>query len=195
MARTAVGYFRDRASADSAFDELVQRGFDRDDISILGRGREGASGLMDDRDHVTAGEGAAVGGIAGLLLGVAAMLIPGIGPIVAIGPITAALTGAVTGGVTGAVVGGVAGALIHAGVPEEDARYYEDRIKSGGYLLTVHTDDAHYPQARATLQRSGAELRSEDGQPAVTSAAGTREATTGGQRMELREEELRADKQ
>src|SRR3954451_12656034 len=178
MARTAVGYFRDRTSADAAFDELMQRGFDRDDLSILGRGREGASGLTDDRDHVTAGEGAAVGGIAGLLLGVAAMLIPGIGPIVAIGPITAALTGAITGGVTGAVVGGIAGALIHAGVPKEDARYYEDRLKSGGYLLTVHTDDARYERARATLQRSGAELRGENGQVAEHAAvSGTREAT------------------
>jgi len=198
MARTAVGYFHDRPAADRAYEDLVREGFSKDDISILGRGAEGKSGLADDDHgdhHVTAGEGAAAGGIFGLLLGAAAMLIPGIGPIVAIGPITAALTGAITGGVTGAVVGGVAGALIHAGVPEEDARYYEDRIKSGGYLLTVHTDDAHYPQARATLQRSGAELRSEDGQPAVASTVDTREAATGGQRMELREEELRANKQ
>jgi hypothetical protein len=158
MARTAVGYFRDRASADAAFDELTQRGFDRDDLSILGRGREGASGLTDDRDHVTAGEGAAVGGIAGLLLGVAAMLIPGIGPIVAIGPITAALTGAVTGGVTGAVVGGIAGALIDAGVPEDEAHYYDERFRQGGILLTVHADDMRYDEARTIMQRHGADV-------------------------------------
>jgi hypothetical protein len=158
MARTVVGYFRDRTSADAAFDELVQRGFDRDDISILGRGREGASGLMDDRDHVTAGEGAAVGGIAGLLIGVAAMLIPGIGPIVAIGPITAALTGAVTGGITGAVVGGIAGALIDAGVPEDEARYYDERFHQGGILLTVHADDPRYDEARTIMQRHGADV-------------------------------------
>jgi hypothetical protein len=158
MARTAVGYFRDRTSGDAAFDELVQRGFDRDDISILGRGREGATGLMDIHDHVTAGEGAAVGGIAGLLIGVAAMLIPGIGPIVAIGPITAALTGAVTGGITGAVVGGIAGALIDAGVPEEEAHYYDERFQQGGILLTVHADDLRYDEARTIMQRHGAEV-------------------------------------
>jgi uncharacterized protein (TIGR02271 family) len=199
MARTAVGYFQDRLAVDRAYDDLLREGFSKEDVSILGRGAEGKTGPVDDAHeghHVTAGEGAAAGGIFGLLLGAAAMLIPGIGPIVAIGPITAALTGAITGGVTGAVVGGVAGALIHSGVPEEDARYYEDRIKTGGYLLTVHTDDAGYARARATLQRSGAELRSEDGQPAeVASTAGTREIKDGGQRMELREEELRANKQ
>src|SRR5215212_7871286 len=130
MDRTAVGYFRTRADADRAYEELDRAGFDRDELSVIGRGAEGRKGLMDDDDHVGPGEGAAVGGIAGLLLGAAAMLIPGIGPIVAIGPITAALTGAVTGGVTGAVVGGVSGALIKAGVPEDEARFYEDRFRS-----------------------------------------------------------------
>src|SRR5690242_16425199 len=99
MARTAVGYFPDRLAADRAYEDLVREGFSRDEISILGRGAEGKTGLVDDGHeghHVTAGEGAAAGGIFGLLLGVAAMLIPGIGPIVAVGPITAALTGALT---------------------------------------------------------------------------------------------------
>src|SRR5690348_12466171 len=156
MARTTVGYFHDRGSADAAYDDLLKNGFNRDAISIMGRGREGGTGLADD-DGVGPGEGAAVGGIAGLLLGAAAMLIPGIGPIVAIGPITAALTGAVTGGVTGAVVGGVAGALIKAGVPEDEARFYEDRFRSGGYLVTARTDDEHYARARMVLQSCGAE--------------------------------------
>ena len=159
MARTAVGHFRDRASADAAYDELVQRGFSRDDISIVGRGAEGKTGLAGDGEHMTAGGGAAVGGVAGLLIGVAAMLIPGIGPIVAIGPLAAALTGAVTGGVTGAVVGGIAGALIHAGVSEDEARYYDERFKGGGVLLTVRTDDGRYDDARGILQRHGADVR------------------------------------
>jgi len=160
MDRTAVGYFRDRAMADRAYEELRRAGFGGDDISLVGRGAEGRTGLLrGDDDHVSAGEGAAVGGIAGLLIGVAAMLIPGIGPIVAIGPITAALTGAVTGGVTGAVVGGIAGALIDAGVPEDEARYYEDRMRSGGFLVTVRTDEDHYARARTTLDNCGAETQ------------------------------------
>src|SRR5215208_2348427 len=136
MARTAVGYFHDRAAANAAFDDLASHGFSRDDISIMGRGRESGTGLADyDGDHVGAGEGAAVGGITGLLLGAAAMLIPGIGPLVAVGPISAALAGAVTGGVTGAVVGGITGALVDAGVPEEEARYYDERMRTGGVLM------------------------------------------------------------
>ena len=159
MARTAVGYFPDRAHADAAYTELVAHGVDRDDISIMGRGREGGKGLHDDGDHVSAGEGAATGGIAGLLLGAAAMLIPGIGPVVAAGPIAAALAGAVTGGVTGAVVGGVAGALVDAGVPEEEARYYDERFRTGGILMTVRTDDMRWADIRSIMERHGADMR------------------------------------
>jgi uncharacterized protein (TIGR02271 family) len=193
LERTAVGYFRDRASADRAYEDLVGHGFDRDDISILGRGREGGKGLADD-DHVSAGEGAAVGGIAGLLIGAAAMLIPGIGPIVAIGPITAALTGAITGGVTGAVVGGIAGALIDAGVPEEDARYYDERFRQGGYLVTVHADGRER-DARDVMARLGADMRPTTG-GATTGTTATGTATAGhADRVELREEQLRARKE
>src|SRR3954454_6465743 len=126
MDRTAVGYFRDRPAADRAYEALARGGFARDDISIVGRGAEGKPGLVDaghEGHDVSAGEGAATGGIVGLLLGAAAMLIPGIGPIVAVGPLAASLAGAVTGGVTGAVVGGITGGLVHMGVPEEEARW------------------------------------------------------------------------
>jgi hypothetical protein len=159
MTRTAVGYFHDRAAANAAFDDLMARGFSRDDVSIMGRGREGGMGLVDD-DHVGAGEGAAVGGITGLLLGVAAMLIPGVGPIVAVGPLAAALAGAVTGGVTGAVVGGVVGALEDAGVPHDEARYYDERFRTGGMLVTVRAEsDARYDDARMTMERHGGDVR------------------------------------
>ena len=158
MARTAVGYFRDRHAADAAYDDLMSRGFSRDDLSVMGRGREGGPGLADDR--VGAGEGAAIGAIEGLLLGAAAMLIPGIGPIVAVGPLAAGLAGAVTGGVTGAVVGGVVGALEAAGVPHDEARYYDERFRSGGILMTVRTDgDTEYTDARMVMERHGADVR------------------------------------
>jgi hypothetical protein len=159
MARTAVGYFRDRASADAAYSELVAQGVDRDDISVIGRGREGGTGLHDDGDHVTAGEGAATGGIVGLLLGAAAMLIPGIGPIVAVGPLAAGLAGAVTGAATGAVVGGITGALVDAGVPEDEARYYDERFRTGGILMTVRTDDMRWSTIRSVMERNGADMR------------------------------------
>jgi uncharacterized protein (TIGR02271 family) len=162
MTRTAVGYFRDRAAADAAYDDLVSSGFGRDDVSIMGRGREGGTGLADD-DHVGAGEGAAVGGITGLLIGAAAMLIPGIGPIVAVGPLAAGLAGAVTGGVTGVVVGGITGALTDAGVDHDTATYYDERFKQGGYLLTVRAHDMEYEKARMILERHGGDVRSGTG--------------------------------
>jgi len=171
MARTAAGHFADRASADRAYEDLVANGFSKDDISILGRGREGGGLVDDDGQHVTAGEGVKVGGIAGLLLGAAAMLIPGIGPVVAIGPISAALAGLVTGGVTGAVVGGITGGLIHAGLSEDEARYYDERFQRGGYLVTVHTDDARYNDARMVLQRDGADMHGAN--PTATTGHGT----------------------
>lgn len=158
MDRTAVGYFHDRGAADRAYDALKMAGYSGDDISVMGRGAAGGSGLADhDRGDVSAGEGAATGGIVGLLLGAAAMLIPGIGPIVAVGPLAAGLAGAVTGGVTGAVVGGITGGLVHLGVPEDEARWANERFSSGGYLVTVRTDEGSYGKARGILEASGAE--------------------------------------
>jgi len=211
MARTAVGYFADRGSADAAFGDLLGLGFSRDEISIVGREEAERAHTTDADEHATAGSGAALGGLTGLLVGVAAMLVPGIGPLVAVGPIAAALAGAVTGGVTGAVVGGLGGALIHAGVPEEDARYYEERFKQGGVLMTVQApDDRSYRQALHVLSRHGADMRDDGGATAAATPAAvadTRQATPaavadtrppaverslddGPQHLELREEQL-----
>ena len=134
---------------------MVRSGVNRDEISIVGRTAEGKTGLLADDDRIRAGEGAALGGIAGLVATVAALMIPGIGAIVAIGPIGAALTAAITG----AVGGGIAGALMDAGVGREEAGYYEERFKEGGVLLTVRTDDGRYDNARAILQRHGGDVR------------------------------------
>jgi uncharacterized protein (TIGR02271 family) len=206
MERTAVGYFHDRPAADRAYDALVRAGFARDDVSVLGRGAEGKSGLVDadTGEDVSAGQGAVTGGIAGLLLGAAAMLIPGIGPIVAVGPLAAALAGAVTGGVTGAVVGGITAGLVHLGVPEEEARYYDERIRQGGYLVSVRTDDTRYAEARRILEAQGAETHGQNVQAVgretlagtTTAASGpTGKLTEDERSVQLREERLRAEKE
>ncbi|HLH24448.1 MAG TPA: hypothetical protein VK066_18150 [Chloroflexota bacterium] len=188
MDRTAVGYFRDRGAADRAYDALRAAGYDKDDISIMGRGMEGRAGLADtDRDNVSAGQGAVTGGIFGLLLGAAAMLIPGIGPVVAVGPLAAGLAGVVTGGVTGAVVGGITGALVKAGVPEEEARWANERFAAGGYLVTVRTDEHGYGKARGVLEAAGGETSGENVQavgratvPPKTESAEDQRGMTGG---------------
>src|SRR5581483_6771913 len=182
MDRTAVGYFRDRATADRAYDALVRAGFARDDVSVLGRGAEGKTGLVDadTGEDVSAGQGAVTGGIAGLLIGAAAMLIPGIGPVVAVGPLAAGLAGAITGGVTGVIVGGIVGALEDAGVDEASARYYDERFKQGGYLLTVRTDDMEYEKARRILERHDGDVRAGTGSMhAGQTSRGTNMATAG----------------
>jgi hypothetical protein len=155
---TALGYFHDRAAADAAYHDLVGQGIPKDAISVLGRGAEGHSDVARD-DHASAAAGAGVGALEGLLLGAAAMLIPGIGPIVAIGPLAAALAGAVTGGVTGAVVGGVVGALESAGVEHDTASYYDERLRDGGVLVAVRTDVASANGVQAILARNGADQR------------------------------------
>ena len=81
--------------------------------------------------------GGAIGGTLGLLAGIGALAIPGLGPFIAAGPIMAALSGAAAG----AAAGGVAGALVGLGIPEYEAKVYEDRIKKGGYLVAVHVED------------------------------------------------------
>lgn len=176
---TAVGYFHDRTSATAAWQDLLDRGVAREDISVVSRGDDGGSGKVPGEHDVKAGEGAAIGGLAGLLLGAAAMLIPGIGPIIAIGPLAAVLTGAVTGGVTGAAVGGVTAALVHHGVDEESARYYDERFQQGGVLLTVHSNAVAHDEAQTIMQRHGAEIR--PGTSAEIRGPQTTGATPGGQ--------------
>ncbi|MBI3966440.1 MAG: hypothetical protein HY329_12480 [Chloroflexi bacterium] len=165
---TVVGVFNTRHAADRAVDGLMQQGFTRNDISVIARGREGVSTFdpdyrwddFDDNDHATASGGAVAGGITGLLVGAGALLIPGVGPIFAAGPLAAGI-GALMGAVAGAAIGGVAGGLIQAGVPEEEARYYEDRFREGGYLVTVST--SREDVARSVLASHGAHIRGYEG--------------------------------
>jgi hypothetical protein len=92
--------------------------------------------------------GGTLGGLAGILGGVGAMAIPGIGPILAAGPIAAGLTGAVTGG--------LAGGLVDLGIPEERGQYYEEEVKKGGILATVEADQDKINDVASYLRSSGA---------------------------------------
>lgn len=96
--------------------------------------------------------GAVVGGVLGCLAGIGALAIPGLGPFIAARPIIAALAG------VGGAVGGVTGALIGLGIPEYEAKRYEGRLKKGGILLLVHSDNSGWTKrAREILERTGAE--------------------------------------
>ena len=102
-----------------------------------------------------------LGGTLGWLVGIGALAIPGLGPFIAAGPIMAALAGM---GV-GSAVGGITGALIGMGIPEHAAKRYEVRVKEGGILLSVHSDNADWTKrAKQTLQRTGAQDISSTGE-------------------------------
>jgi hypothetical protein len=102
---------------------------------------------------VGAGVGAAVTGLAALLVGAVAFAIPGVGPVLAMGPLAAALTAAVGGG----LVGGLAGLLVSEGVPAEDADVYAERVRAGAYLVLVQCEPAVVPRVAEILTEAGAE--------------------------------------
>jgi hypothetical protein len=158
---TAVfGIYRTREETEISIDELMSHGFRNEDISILVPDNEGTKEFAHEKhtkapEGVTtgAGAGAVVGGTLGLLAGIGALAIPGLGPFIAAGPIVAALAGVGAGG----VVGGFIGALVGMGIPEYEAKRYEGMIREGGILLSVHCDNSDWVQrAKDILERTGA---------------------------------------
>ena len=166
---TAVfGIYRDRGTLETAVDTLRQEGFRNTDISVLFPDNVGTKDFAHEKNTkapegtatgVTAG--AVIGGGLGWLAGIGALAIPGIGPFIAAGPIVAALAGVGVGG----AIGGIAGALIGMGIPEYEAKRYEGRIKEGGILLSVHSDNSEWTRkAKDVLQSTGADFISSTGE-------------------------------
>jgi len=162
MANTAVfGIYPTRETLESAVRQMQAEGFRSTDISVLVPQNIGTKDLAHSKatkapEGVAAGvgSGAVIGGTLGWLAGIGALAIPGIGPLIAAGPIVAALAGI---GAVGAI-GGFAGALIGLGIPEYEAKRYEGRVRKGGILLSVHADDHDWARkAKALLERTGAE--------------------------------------
>ena len=134
MEKRVIGYFKDNGKAEEALRECKEKGFN--EISILGNETRDQTGISGKGgSQLTSGTmtGGAIGGLAGLAMGAGALVIPGIGPILALGPLAAALGGAVTGG--------VAGALVDYGIPEDRSNFYESKIKEGNTVMVVKTDE------------------------------------------------------
>src|SRR5919205_2710782 len=136
--------YSSRAHAEEAVDALRRAGFRNTDISALFPDNAGTKDFAHEKntkapEGATTGatSGAVVGGVLGWLAGIGALAIPGVGPLLAAGPIVAALAGA---GV-GSAIGGIAGALIGLGLPELEAKRYEEAIKKGRILVSVHCSD------------------------------------------------------
>lgn len=146
---------------ESGVDALKAAGFRNTDISVLFPENVGSKDFAHEKGTkapegtaVGAGSGAVIGGALGWLAGIGALAIPGVGPFIAAGPIMAALAGVGVGG----AVGGIAGALVGMGIPEYEAKRYEGRVKEGGILLSVHSDDSEWTKrAKEILERTGAQ--------------------------------------
>jgi hypothetical protein len=169
MAKTVVGLFDTISAAQNVVQELVNAGFARSDISLLASDRRGQYAReVGGTTESAAGEGAAagavgggvLGGLVGLLVGLGALAIPGIGPVIAAGPLAAALgtagATAVAGAGIGAATGGVLGALVGAGIPEADANFYAEGVRRGGTLVIVKATDNMANRAYDIMQRAGA---------------------------------------
>jgi len=186
----AFGIFKSRAHAENCVDSLLNAGYRNDDISLLAPDQETTRELATEKNTKApeaaatgATAGGAVGGTLGLLAGIGALAIPGVGPFIAAGPIVGALAGLGAGAATG----GLIGALIGLGMPEYEAKRYEGRVKDGGILISVHCDNSEWVgKAKDILERSGAEDISSAGEKSAsthgvdTTRAGDRVRTAGG---------------
>jgi hypothetical protein len=159
--KTAVfGIATTYEQAEDIVNQLGREGFSTSDVSVLFPDKKGTREFSHEKGTkapegavVGVGAGGAVGGTIGLLAGIGALAIPGLGPFIAAGPIMAALGGAAAG----AAVGGVAGALVGMGIPEYEAKMYEGRLRDGNILIAVHTDDGKQKDcAKAVMKRCGA---------------------------------------
>jgi uncharacterized protein (TIGR02271 family) len=191
---TVVGLFRDHRQAELAIRELKAAGFTDNQIGVLMQDRDRQQKLADStgsKVSESAATGAIGGGVAGgvlgLLAGIGALAIPGVGPIIAGGALASTLAGA---GI-GAAAGGLLGALVGMGIPEEDARYFEEELRAGGILVTVEAG-SRAQEVRQILRGRGAEL---EAGARITTASGLTSTGEGQESLELREEELRAEKE
>jgi len=154
------GIYATPASAEKAVDTLLSLGFSNSDISVLLPDDDSTRAFAHEK-NTKAPEGTAtgvttggvIGGTLGLLAGIGALAIPGVGPLIAAGPIMGALAGLGVGG----AVGGIVGALVGMGIPEYEAKRFEGAVKNGGTLLSVHCDTSEeISRAKDTLKVTGA---------------------------------------
>src|ERR1700688_2726428 len=157
----AFGIYKSSAQADRAVDRIAAAGFSHNDISVLLPDTHSSKEFAHEKntkapEGTTTGvtAGGVIGGTLGLLAGIGALAIPGVGPFIAAGPIMGGLAGLGVGG----AVGGLIGALVGMGIPEYEAKRYEGHIKAGGVLLSVHCDTSErIARAKDLLKHTGAQ--------------------------------------
>ena len=181
--KAVFGIYSNQSGVENAVQMLRDESFSSSDVAVLFpesvSNRElGTTKATKAPEGATtgAGSGAVLGGVLGWLVGVGSLAIPGVGPLIAAGPIVAALAGAGVGG----AVGGLTGALVGMGIPEYEAKRYEGRLTKGGILLSVHCDTSEeIDRAKKIIERTGADDISTTSESSVKSADKTKGATPG----------------
>jgi hypothetical protein len=159
---TVLAVYPDHATAEDAVRRLQRDGIPMQDVSIIGKDFQAVEKPLG---FVTTGtvakEGAKVGawagGIFGLLVGAAFLILPGVGPVIAFGPLSVALLGGLEGALAGAAFGGLTGALVGLGVSKDKAIRYESEVKAGKFLVTLQGDGPQIQRARSLLTAGKAE--------------------------------------
>jgi hypothetical protein len=166
---TAVfGIYPSVDQAERTVDALIAAGFSNNDISVLLPDTQSSKDFAHEKNTKApegtatgAATGGVIGGTLGLLAGIGTLAIPGVGPLIAAGPIMSALAGLGVGG----AVGGLIGAMVGMGIPEYEAKRYEGWVKEGGVLLSVHCDTSdEIKRAKDILKSTGAQDISSTGE-------------------------------
>lgn len=164
--KRAAGLFYSRDEAEAAVRALKDAGYDMDRVSVIAKDADQVAGHETTKEVGNKAEegaatgalaGGALGGITGLLVGLGTLAIPGIGPILLAGAEATAIATTLAGAGIGATAGGLIGALVGLGIPEEKAKVYSDRVKSGSFLVIVNGTAAEISRAEAIMQRHGVE--------------------------------------
>lgn len=181
---TAVfGIYGTQEAAERGVDQLLSSGFSNSDVSVLMPDNESTRAFAHEK-HTKAPEGTTtgattggvVGGTLGLLAGIGALAIPGVGPLIAAGPIVATIAGVGAGG----TVGGIVGALVGMGIPEYEAKRFEGAVKEGGVLVSVHCDYSdEITTAKRVFNQSGAHDIASTGEEGSGSHSRVRERESG----------------
>jgi uncharacterized membrane protein len=162
MANSVICLTQDREQAEKIITALREGKFSNTGISVVLSDVAPSQALQPVEDNksaegaaIGAGTGGVIGGVLGWLAGIGALALPGIGPLLAAGPIVAAISGVAVGG----TVGGLAGGLTGLGFSDDEVNRYLGRIKEGHALVAVHSDDAaELERARDLFTRFGAEI-------------------------------------
>lgn len=165
--KRAIGAFPNLQAAETALNELQTAYFPMEQVSVIGPDSSPeAIGVAANNDNNIENQGdqtaragtiagGALGGLAGVLIGIGTIAIPGVGPIVLGGTAATALASTLAGGAVGAFAGGLVGGMASLGIPEQKARAYSDWVSRGGYLVLVEGSEDEIGQAEIVLSRGG----------------------------------------